>query len=45
MILFAVTLTLLLESHRTGRVQLLYWLPLVFLVWATVTSNLFTVYS
>ncbi|MGC2541345.1 MAG: hypothetical protein WA372_09090, partial [Candidatus Sulfotelmatobacter sp.] len=34
MILFAVTLTLLLESHRTGRVQLLYWLPLVFLVWA-----------
>jgi hypothetical protein len=34
MILFAVTLTLLLESHRTGRVQLLYWLPGVFLVWA-----------
>jgi len=34
MILFAVTLTLLLESHRTGRLQLLYWLPLVFLVWA-----------
>src|SRR5271157_3762330 len=34
MILFAVTLTLLLESHRTGRMQLLYWLPLVFLVWA-----------
>ncbi len=34
MILFAVTLTLLLESHRTGRVPLLYWLPLVFFVWA-----------
>ena len=34
MILFAVTLTLILEAQRTGRVQLLYWLPLVFLVWA-----------
>jgi len=34
MILFAVTLTLLLESQRTGRAELLYWLPLVFLVWA-----------
>jgi hypothetical protein len=34
MILFAVTLTLTLEAQRTGRVQPLYWLPLVFLVWA-----------
>ncbi len=34
MILFAVTLTLILESNRTGRLQSLYWLPLVFLVWA-----------
>ncbi len=34
MILFTITLTLLLESHRTGHMQLLYWLPLVFLVWA-----------
>jgi hypothetical protein len=34
MILFAVTLTLILESKRTGRLQGLYWLPLVFLVWA-----------
>lgn len=34
MMLFAMTLTLLLESHRTGRVQLLFWLPLVFLLWA-----------
>jgi hypothetical protein len=34
MILFGVTLTLLLESQRTGRVQLLYWLPLVFFIWA-----------
>jgi hypothetical protein len=34
MILFAVTLTLIFEAQRTGRVQPLYWLPLVFLVWA-----------
>jgi len=34
MIFFAVTLTLTLEAQRTGRVQLLYWLPLVFLLWA-----------
>ena len=34
MILFAVTLTLVLESQRTGRAEVLYWLPLVFLVWA-----------
>ncbi|MGA2357348.1 MAG: hypothetical protein ABSG02_22855, partial [Terriglobales bacterium] len=34
MILFAVTLTLLLESQRPGRADILYWLPLVFLVWA-----------
>ena len=34
MTLFAVTLTLTLEAQRIGRVQLLYWLPLVFLVWA-----------
>ena len=34
MILFAVTLTVLLEAQRTRRLQILYWLPLVFLVWA-----------
>ena len=34
MVLFAVTLTLLLEAQRTLRVQLLYWLPLVFVIWA-----------
>ena len=34
MILFAVTLVLILDSHRAGRAELLYWLPLVFLVWA-----------
>jgi hypothetical protein len=36
MILFSITLTLLLEAQRTGRIQLLYWLPLVFLFWANL---------
>ncbi len=36
MMLFCVTLTLVLEAHRTGRVQLLYWLPLIFLIWANL---------
>ncbi len=34
MILYAVTLTLLLEAQRSGRANILYWLPLVFLIWA-----------
>ena len=34
MMLFCVTLTLVLEANRTGHVQLLYWLPLIFLLWA-----------
>lgn len=36
MTLFTVVLTLLLEANRTGRVQLLYWLPLLFVVWANL---------
>lgn len=36
MLLYCVTLTLLLEAHRSGRVQLLYWLPLVFFAWANL---------
>ncbi|MGA3087432.1 MAG: hypothetical protein ABSD75_02395 [Terriglobales bacterium] len=36
MALFAVTLTLLLEANRSGRMQPLYWLPLLFLVWANL---------
>jgi hypothetical protein len=36
MLLYSVTLTLLLEANRSGRVQLLYWLPLVFFVWANL---------
>lgn len=34
--LFAVTLTLLLEANRSGHVQMLYWLPLIFFVWANL---------
>jgi hypothetical protein len=34
--LFCVTLTLLLEANRSGRVQLLYWLPLIFFLWANL---------
>jgi len=36
MMLFCVTLTLVLEASRTGRVQSLYWLPLIFVLWANV---------
>ena len=36
MVLFSVTLTLLLKANRSGRVQTLYWLPLIFLVWANL---------
>jgi hypothetical protein len=35
-ILFCIVLSLLFESQRTGRVQILYWLPLVFLLWANL---------
>ncbi len=35
-VLFCVTLTLLLEANRSGRMQVLYWLPLIFVVWANV---------
>lgn len=36
MALFSVTLTLLLEANRSGRVQALYWLPPIFLLWANL---------
>jgi hypothetical protein len=36
MLLFAITATLILEANRSGRVRLLYWLPLIFLVWANL---------
>ena len=34
--LFCVTLTLLLEANRRGRIELLYWLPLVFFLWVNL---------
>jgi len=34
--LYAVTLTLLLEAQRRARIQILYWLPLVFVLWANL---------
>lgn len=34
--LFAITLTLLLEANRAGRIQTLYWLPLIFFLWANL---------
>jgi hypothetical protein len=36
MLLFTLTLTLILDAHRSGRIQLLYWLPLLFLLWANL---------
>ncbi len=36
MVLFTITLTLILEAQRTGRVQSLYWLPAIFLLWANL---------
>lgn len=36
MMLFAVELTLIFEANRDGRVQTLYWLPLIFLLWANL---------
>jgi len=35
-VLFTIVLTLLFEAQRSGRVQLLYWLPLVFVLWANI---------
>jgi hypothetical protein len=35
-ILFTITLTLLFEALRSGHMQSLYWLPLIFLVWANI---------
>jgi len=35
-ILFAAVLTLTFEANRTGNVRPLYWLPLVFAIWANL---------
>ena len=34
--LFCIELTLLLEAQRTGRVRGLYWLPVIFFLWANL---------
>ena len=34
--LLCVTLTLLFEAQRSGNIRKLYWLPLVFLLWANL---------
>jgi hypothetical protein len=36
MVLFSIVLTLILEANRNGRVQPLYWLPLIFVLWANL---------
>ncbi len=36
MLLFAITITLILEAQRSGQARLLYWLPLIFLAWANL---------
>jgi hypothetical protein len=35
-ILFCVVLALLFEANRSGKVETLYWLPLIFLMWANL---------
>ncbi len=37
--LFAVELTLLFDSRRTARIQPLFWLPLLFLIWANLDNG------
>lgn len=36
MMLFTAELTLILEANRNGRIQTLYWLPLIFFYWANL---------
>jgi hypothetical protein len=36
MILFTCVVTFVLEAQRTGRMQLLWWLPLLFVLWANM---------
>lgn len=36
MLLFSITLTLILKSQRSGHVESLYWLPLIFMIWANL---------
>lgn len=36
MILYTIMLTFLLEAQRTSRMHMLWWLPLLFVVWANI---------
>ncbi len=36
MILFTIMLTLLLEAQRTASMRLVWWLPLIFAIWANI---------
>jgi hypothetical protein len=36
MLLYSITLTLILKSQRSGHVGSLYWLPLIFMIWANL---------
>ncbi|HTR27525.1 MAG TPA: hypothetical protein VMI10_26380 [Terriglobales bacterium] len=36
MMLFAITMAVILKAQQTGRVQVLYWLPFIFLLWANL---------
>src|SRR5258708_27968035 len=36
MILYTAVLTLTLEANRTGSIRPLYWLPLIFVLWANL---------
>jgi hypothetical protein len=38
-LLFGVELLLLMEFRRTGNVRLLFWLPVLFLVWANLDAQ------
>src|SRR3974390_3395617 len=35
-LLYAVTLTLVLEAQRSARIQTIYWMPLVFFLWVNL---------
>lgn len=36
MVLFMLMLYMLMKAERSGRIQVLYWYPLLFLVWANI---------
>jgi len=38
-ILFCLVLALLFEANRSGRIKTLYWLPLIFLIWANAARG------